>query len=187
MNKKEKKLILELARPLCSNKETLCELLPKAATPNVLGHLFFNRMAGCAYHSLKEKELLGTLNREFHNSLKNAYNQNIIHNQSFFACLHLLGKLLQGCQGKYALLKGALLCDTYPIGCRTSNDIDLLTAPEDVSLIGDALSAAGFVQGHLRNGTFVPATRREIVESKMMRGETVPYILKVDLPFLPYL
>ena len=187
MNKQEKNLTLELARFLAPNKDILSELLPSSATPEVLGHLFFNRMAGCAYHSLKEKGLLGSLNREFRNSLKSAYDQNIIHNQSFFACIHLLNKILQGCQGKYAMLKGALLCDAYPTGCRTSNDIDLLVAPEDVSLIGDALTNAGFQQGHVRNGDFIPATRREIVESKMTRGETVPYILEVDLPFLRYL
>ena len=187
MNKQEKNTILELARFLTPNKEALSELLPETATPAVLGHLFFNRMAGCAYYSLKEKGLLGSLNREFRNSLKNAYNQNIVYNQSFFACLHMLNKILKGCQGKYAMLKGAFLCDAYPVGCRTSTDIDLLVAPEDVSLIGDALTNAGFQQGHVRNGEFVPATRREIVESKMMRGETVPYILEVDLPFLRYL
>ena len=187
MNKQEKKTILELSRFLSPNKEEITALLPKTATPAVLGHLFFNRMAGCAYYSLKEKGLLGSLNREFRNSLKNAYNQNVVYNQSFFACLHMLNKILTGCKGKYAMLKGAFLCDAYPAGCRTSNDIDLLVAPEDVSLIGDALTNAGFQQGHVRNGEFVPATRREIVESKMTRGETVPYILEVDLPFLRYL
>lgn len=187
MNKQEKYAMLELSRFLAPNKEALNELLTDAATPAVLGHLFFNRMAGCAYYSLKEKGLLGMLNREFRNSLKNAYNQNTIYNQSFFACLHMLHNILGGCHGKYAMLKGALLCDAYPAGCRTSNDIDLLVAPEDVSLIGDALANAGFRQGHLRDGEFVPATRREIIESKMTRGETVPYILEVNLPFLRYL
>ena len=187
MNKQEKTAFWELACFLDPNKEALADLLPEAATPAVLGHLFFNRMAGCAYYCLREKGLLGSLNREFRNALKNAYNQNVVYNQSFFACIHMLNKILKRCESKYVMLKGALLCDSYPTGCRTSNDIDLLVAPEDVSLIGDALHIAGFRQGHVRNGEFVPATRREIVESKMTRGETVPYILEVNLPFLNYL
>ena len=31
----------------------------------------------------------------------------------------------------YALLKGAYLCSLYPLGYRTSNDIDVLVLPEN--------------------------------------------------------
>ena len=85
------------------------------------------------------------------------------------------------------MLKGALLCSVYPEGYRTSNDIDLLVHPNDVTKIGKTLSGFGFRQGNVRNGLFIPATRREIIESRMMRGETVPYILDVNLPGMPFL
>ena len=39
----------------------------------------------------------------------------------------------------------------------------------------------------MRNDVFVPATRKEIIESRMTRGETVPYIKEVDLPGLKFL
>lgn len=98
----------------------------------------------------------------------------------------MLSDVLRSHKEKYVMLKGAVLCGYYPEGCRTSNDVDLLVAPESITEIGKALSEAGFCQGSIQNGEFVPATRREIMESKMLRGETVPYILEVNLPYLRY-
>ncbi len=40
--------------------------------------------------------------------------------------------------------------------------------------------------GVLRAGRFRPATRQEIISSRMNRGETVPFVRKVDLPGMPY-
>ena len=37
------------------------------------------------------------------------------------------------------------------------------------------------------NGRFEPAQRREIIESKMMRVKTVPYIKRINLPEMKYL
>ena len=184
MNTKEK----ELFRSLSSFKsDKFDESLIQYATPEVLGHLFFNRMQGVAYGVLKQHGLLGKVNREFRNSLKEAYEQNIMKNHSFFACISYLNRVLSDCTGKYAMLKGAWLCGKYPDGYRTSNDIDLLVLPESVTEIGNELIKAGFRQGNTRNGEFVPATRQEIIESKMMRGETVPYIKKMNFTGMKYL
>lgn len=184
MNKKEK----ELFKRLCSYKsEGFDEDLLNAATPGVLGQLFFNRMTGIAYGVLKNEGLLDKVNREFRTSLKNAYNLNIDKNESYFWCVQHLSNALSGCESKYAMLKGAYLCRYYPIGYRTSNDIDLLVKPKDVTEIGEALLKAGFKQGYIRNGTFEPATRKEIIESKMTKGETVPYIKEINYPSVKYL
>ena len=40
---------------------------------------------------------------------------------------------------------------------------------------------------YLKNGKFVEATRQQIIESKMMRGETVPFIKETRLSYMPYL
>lgn len=187
MNKNEKNLFLELCRVDSSDKKTLERLLPEYATPNVLGELFFNRMAAIAYGNIKSQGLQGLVNREFRNSLLNAYLQNIERNISYYECLDTLTDILHEHHGKYAMLKGALLCGRYPDGYRTSNDVDLLVAAENVSAIGDTLKNAGFCQGNIRNGVFVPAKRSEIITSKMTRGETVPYILEVKMPLMRYL
>ena len=174
---------IELFKALCSFKaEGFDETLLDAATPSVLGYLFFNRMQAIAYGTLKKHELLGKVNREFRNSIKESYELNAEKNKSYFWCVQHLEKLLSCCQCNYALLKGAYLCRYYPDGYRTSNDIDVLLHPKDISEIGNRLLEDGFKQGNIRNGEFTPATRKEIIASKMMRGETVPYIKEVNLP-----
>lgn len=184
MKKQEK----ELFKSLCSFRtEAFDESLLDAATPAVLGHLFFNRMQAIAYGTLKKHGLLGKVNREFRNSLKGAYEQNREKNESFFWYIEHLEKVLSRCNCSYAMLKGAYLCKRYPIGYRTSNDIDLLVHPKDVTEIGNALLKGGFKQGNIRGGKFEPASRKEIIESKMMRGETVPHIKEVNLPGMQFL
>ena len=183
MKEKEKKLF----KTLCKFKDEFADpSLISFATPAVLGHLFFNRMQGVAYGTLKRNGLLGRVNREFRSSLGAAYDQNILKNESFGKCIALLADILSPCEGKAAMLKGACLYAHYPDGYRTSNDVDLLVLPEDVTVIGKLLCAADFKQGAVRNGEFIPATRKEIIESRMMRGETVPYIKEVNLPFMRF-
>ena len=184
MRQKEK----ELFKSLCSFKEReFDESLLEAATPAVLGHLFFNRMQAVAFGTLERHGLLGKMNREFRNTLKGAAIQNIEKNNSFFQCVQLVEDALAECKCKYAMLKGAYLCKAYPAGYRTSNDIDLLVHPKDVTEVGNALLKADFKQGNVRNGKFESATRKEIIESKMMRGETVPYIKEINLPGMQFL
>lgn len=183
MKEKEKQLF----KALCKFREPFSNSsLLEFATPSVLGYLFFNRMQGIAYDTLKKNSLLGKVNREFRNSLGAAYNQNVLKNDSFYKCVAMLYDILSTYKCNIAMLKGAYLCAHYPDGYRTSNDVDLLVLPRDVTTVGKLLSDAGFKQGNIRNGEFIPATRQEIIECKMMRGETVPYIKQVDLPFMKF-
>ena len=184
MNKKEK----ELFKSLCSFRANkFNENLLEYATPAVLGELFFNRMQAVAYGTLKKHDLLGKVNREFRNSLKGAYTQNCEKNVYFFLCVKYVEDILSKCDCAYAMLKGAYLCKLYPKGYRSSNDIDILVAPQNVDKIGNALIKNGFKQGNIRGEKFVEATRKEIVESKMTRGETVPYIKEVGLPGMQFI
>lgn len=187
MDAKEKNLFLKLCSFKTADYDDIAVLLQKAASPEVLGHLFFNRMQAVAYGTLERNGLLGKVNREFRNSLKGAYEQNVQKNDSFFKAVRYVSEILASQKGQYAMLKGAVLCKKYPKGYRTSNDIDLLVCPERVTQIGKALIKEGFRQGDIRNGTFIPASRKEIIESRMTRGETIPYIKEVNLPGMRYL
>ena len=188
MTQKEKQLFLNLCSFVSPDKKKLGELIGKgAATPEVLGYLFANRMAGVAYGVLEKTELLSSVDREFRNSLKGAWELNEKLNADFFGCLNYLSVQLDTCGIPYALLKGAYLCGKYPIGYRTSNDIDVLINPEDVGKVSTKLKLAGFKQGYIRNGRFIEATRQQIIESKMTRGETVPFIKEIKLPYIKYL
>ncbi len=188
MNKNEKELFLNLCSFLDPDKDKIKSLIEKgAATPELLGHLFANRMAGVAYGVLERTELLSNVDREFRNSLKGAWMLNEKLNADFLGCLNYLTTQLDACGVPYALLKGAYLCGKYPIGYRTSNDIDVLICPEDVGKVSTKLKLAGFKQGYLKNGKFVEATRQQIIESKMTRGETVPFIKEIKLTYIKYL
>ena len=188
MTQAEKQLFLSLCTFASPDKDRIERLINKgAASPDLLGHLFANRMAGVAYGVLKKAKLLSSVDREFRNSLKNAWMLNEKLNEDFFGCLNYLSAQLDACGVQYALLKGAYLCGKYPIAYRTSNDIDVLINPEDVGKVSAKLKLAGFKQGYLQNGVFVEATRQQIIESKMTRGETVPFIKEVKLPCMQYL
>ncbi len=185
--KKEKTLVLELCRFLDSRKETLEELLDDALDfPWVLGQLLYNRMGGAAYYVLREQGLLGRVNREFRNALQTAYAAGRGKTTDFLAELGELGRVFDGADFRYAFLKGAYLAAWYPAGLRTSNDFDVLVEPKDVTRVADRLKAAGFRQGNVRNGAFVPAGRREIVASRMNRGETVPFIRETGRAYMPF-
>ena len=80
MKEKEKQLF----KALCKFKDQFDDAsLVEFATPSVLGHLFFNRMQGVAYDTLRRNGLLGKVNREFRNSLGAAYDLNVLKNESF--------------------------------------------------------------------------------------------------------
>ena len=176
-----------LFKALCKFEEDKFDAdLLAYASPEVLGHLFANRMQGVAFGTLKKHQLLEKVNREFRNSLAYAYEQNTQKNESFYQCVAMLNDILSSCGCPIAMLKGAYLCFRYPSGYRTSNDVDLLVSASNVTTVGKLLSRAGFMQGSIRNGEFVPATRQEIISSRMLRGETVPYIREVGLPFMKF-
>ena len=104
----------QLFKNLCNLKaEHFDAELLKFATPAVLGHLFFNRMQVIAYGVLRDQGLLGKVNREFRNSLRSAYEQNVEKNNSFYWCVQYLDDVLSKCNCKYAMLKGAYLCHYY--------------------------------------------------------------------------
>ena len=187
MTENEKNLFLELCNFQNPNVNKIQNLTSDYATPAVLGYLFFNRMQSIAYGVLKENKLLSHVNREFRNSLQAAYQSNIKRNTDFFHCLDYLSIVLKNASCNFAMLKGALLCGIYPEGYRTSNDIDILVDPTDVTLLSKCLLEAGFKQGNTRNDVFVPATRREVIESKITRGETVPFVKELNLPEMKYL
>lgn len=183
MKKKEK----ELFKALYSfQAKDFDESLLEYGTPWVLGQLFFNRLPGVAYDILKQRGSLGKVNREFRYSLQTAYEQNKKRNRDFYRCVGEVAEILEQCDCTVALLKGALLCGLYPEGYRTANDIDLLVAPQDITKVGKRLQEQGFRQGYIRNGQWIPADRREIIESRMTRGEVIPYIKEVNWPEMKY-
>lgn len=184
----ENKFILELCKFEYAKKEVLMNLMKERLNyPYILGHLLYNRVGAMAYYALKKNELLHMVNREFRNTLKAIYEYNHDQTNSFFETLNLLKTACADFNFPYALLKGAYLVDMYPKGLRTSNDIDILIEPDNITQLNDVLKSSGFKQGNIRNEVFVPASRTEIISSRMNRGETVPFVKEVNLPNMRYL
>lgn len=184
--KNENLLVLELCKFVRPDKAKIEGLMGQAIHwPYVLGQLLFHRMGGVAYYTLRQCGLLGRVNREVRNSLKTAYDSGVTKSESLKAAMDELTGILQDVE--YALLKGAYLVSQYPAGLRTSNDLDILINQKDISKLEGLLKAAGFAQGNIRNGAFIPASRAEILSSRMNRGETVPFIKRMDLPGMEFL
>ena len=185
--KNENNLILELCKFISPDKAKLEEIMGYTIHwPYVLGQLLFHRMGGAAYYTLRECELLGRVNREVRNSLKTVYDSGKAKSESMKTALAGLAGILRGAGFPYALLKGAYLVSLYPAGLRTSNDLDVLISQKDISELETRLKSSGFAQGNIRSGSFIPASRAEILSSRMNRGETVQFIKRVDLPGMEY-
>lgn len=184
----ESQLVLQLCRFLDPDTDSIRTLMEnEPAWGYVLGQLLYHRMGSVAYHTLCHLDPPGVSNREVRSILEAISLSDHEKANNMEQCLELLGDVLSPAEFPYALLKGSYLLYLYPRGLRTSNDIDILIQPDDVARLERRLKAAGFEQGYLRQGTFVPAARSEIVTARMNRGETVPFIRRVDLPHKPYM
>jgi len=186
--KKENTLILELCKFIDYDKAKLEDLMSQSIHwPYVLGQLLFHRMGGAAYYTIRGCGLLGKVNREFRNSVKMAYDSGKTKSESLKSSLTMFRDIIGSADFPYALLKGAYLVSLYPTGLRTSNDLDVLISQKDLSKMETSLKSAGFVQGNIRNFNFTPASRTEILHSRMNRGETIPFVQAIDLPDMEWL
>lgn len=185
---KEKKIVLELAKGKYADADRLQQLFSGSFCCHyVLGQLVYNRLGGMAYDVLARNQLLSAVPSEMRKVLGEIYEAYVAKGRSFGHAVTELYETLHGLDGEYVMLKGVGMIGLYPEGYRTSNDIDLLVNPSGVAAFSERLTQAGFRRGYLKNGEFYPATREQIVASRMLRGETVPFIQEVGLPFMKYL
>ncbi len=77
----------------------------------------------------------------------------------------------------------------YSSGQRISNDIDILLDPSCLSMADKILRSMGFDQGYWdeKQNVFCKLPRAEIVKRRMTRGETAPYILAIDDPYIRFI
>ena len=181
-------LVLELCKFLSPDREAILKLMGE--TPDwgyVLGHLLYNRMGSVAYKIICDLELQQIPSREFVNTLKSIAYCDKQKADSMREAIELLSRPLAEVTFPYALLKGSYLINLYATGLRTSNDIDILVNQRDLTGLEEILLRYGFEQGYIRQGQFVPLTRKEILSVRMNRGETVPFIRQIDLPLMKYI
>lgn len=172
-----KKLIFALSDVFCDSIEGNYENINQA---ELLGYICTNRFTGIAFKNMykcsvrwqKEcKDVLGTM-----------YEKNVQKSKAFKHFVCELAAILEKAEFMYVLLKGAYLSTLlYEEGMRTSNDIDILIQEEDIEKCQHLLESNGFIQGYIEEGKKIrPASRREIIMSRMNYGETVPFVKRID-------
>ena len=188
MMKKENEFILELCKFKDFNKGKIIEILSDNINyPYVLGQILWNRIGSVAYYVFLKCEILSKLNREFRNPLKSIYFADKLKTESYIKCLDEIAEISKEMDFNHAWLKGTKLVNLYPKGLRISNDFDVLMKADDVTKMSNLLKSRGFKQGYIRNDEFKLADRRTILSSKLNRGETVPFVKKVNLPLMKYI
>lgn len=147
----------------------------------LLDQIVDNRIVGMVYKNiLKLKN--NPISTDSLERLKQLYENNVLKAKKFKSNLTYLAKLLENANFDYALLKGSFLTSQlYEEGFRTSNDIDILINNNDIDKCQKLLLENGFIQGsYSKKKGLVPATRREIIMSRMNFGETIPLIKLID-------
>lgn len=146
----------------------------------LLGQLCMNRVAGIAYCNVEKLSGL-LLPREFRNTLRDIWKENRRNNDIYIQDLLYINRILMTVNVKYAFLKGVfLISQLYDAGQRTSNDYDVLLSENDLDIIEKLLLQKGFIQGRAGSDSIVPASRKEILLSRMNYGQTVPFVKRVD-------
>ncbi len=148
---------------------------------NLLGDIITNRVVGIAYHNiLKYREFI--VPNEFMSALKVIFNEDVEKSKHFKNDIKYISDIFKAVKFDYALLKGAFLTTKlYDSGLRTSNDIDVLINEKDITSCQNILLENGFVQGEYKKTEgIIPATRREIITSRMNFGETIPFVKLID-------
>lgn len=146
----------------------------------LLGNICTNRIAGIAYKNMYKSTV--NWQKECKDVLGTMYEKNVQKSKVFKRFVCELASILEKAEFKYVLLKGAYLSTLlYEEGMRTSNDIDILIQEKDIEKCQNLLELNGFIQGYIEEGKKIrPASRREIIMSRMNYGETVPFVKEID-------
>ena len=123
------KALFEIA-DICSEK---CPKNEEIDESELLGGILLNKVVGISFDKcIKAPEY--TFTKEFIDTLECIYHNNVESNKRFLNGVKYLSGILKEQDIPYALLKGAFLIgDLYPMGYRTSNDVDILINEENIS------------------------------------------------------
>ena len=159
---------------------------------DVVGFLECHRVSGLFYNTAKHMGM--TLPKKIEKLLRNQFELQKRRVILFREYIRELSDALINRNANHIFLKGSVLTNytadvIYADGERSSNDIDLLVKPSDLSVVSDVLLSLGYVQGEYRldNREIVPFSRDEIIRRRMTRGEIAPYIKLTDDEENPYI
>ena len=167
----------------------------------VVGYLELHRVAGYFYQQAEECKI--TIPPQVASCLRRAERYQTARGVQMRTWLKEVTSALAHEGIVYAALKGNVLAHAdlsvsegakfktacYREGGRASNDIDLLVCPSEVGKVEHVLTDLGFVQGYYNDisQSVRTMTRREILERRMNRGETVPFQRILESAELPHI
>jgi hypothetical protein len=172
-----KKLIFALSDVFCDSIEGNYGNINQA---ELLGYLCTNRIIGIAFKNMHKCSV--RRQKECKDVLETMFEKNVQKSKVFKNFVCEIASILEKAEFNYVLLKGAYLSTAlYEEGMRTSNDIDILVQEKDIKKCQYLLETSGFIQGYIEEGKKIrPASRREIIMSRMNYGETVPFVKEIN-------
>ena len=189
---KEKEFLFQLSRINADYLYLSNSLKDDLDWHEIVGQLALSRLSGLAFFHLnmlsnKEKaaiprNVLFTINRIYEAQKLRTLSMQVYQKE--------VSNLLQQNLIKHVFLKGAILGNVmFPIGTRSSNDIDILISTQNISCVEKLLNENGYTQGDfdIKTRSIVPLSRREKIFRRMNWGEVAPCRKIADLPALDYI
>ena len=182
MAKKERQLLLDF---LCTqDSESFKPDLVGVDWAEFVGQACCHRLGGLVFHVIREYSIHDIPSGAYY-SLDKIFEAQASRTMLFRKHIAELSGAIAQAGIPCAFLKGAILANSvYEVGTRSSNDIDILLNPEDISRVEATLSGLGYEQGDFDGTSITKLSRKEAVFRRMNWGESAPYTKLIDEPTL---
>ncbi len=149
-----------------------------------LGYAMINRVNGVIYEKIEELDVVPYYVKFF---LKTVYKEQKKRTEIHQNEIRIVTDLLEKNGIRYAMLKGAVLNTIfYTPGERISNDTDIMVHVDDIDRTVKLLKGEGYIQGDIKDGECVPATKKEILFARLNTYEIVPLFKKTGYDEYPF-
>lgn len=188
LNKNEKDFLLCLIEFFHTDKVKLENLMGKGIDwVELMGYITYNRLSGLAFNVFAKNEIY--LPSQVNYELSFMKNIQELRTNALKKEIKYIAEKLESNNIEFVFLKGSVLANTvYSAGSRSSNDIDILISPDDVTRVGKVLKEIGYVQGNYNYSTdeIERFSREDIIFRRLNWGEVGTYVKKTDLPGLKF-
>lgn len=153
----------------------------------VLGQLMIHRLGPLAFCASTRDNCISDIPHIASWWLFEISRLNDIRQRLLLSAASEISAKLRQCGIAHSFLKGVVLQSDYYGGLnRQYDDLDLLVEPTNLSIVTEVLRSNGFIQGWRKCDEIVPATRYEIVSSRVNSHELVPFWRRTTSDAVPY-
>lgn len=183
MKRIEKDLILEILKYNTNNGKV--ESIIKNNKINwmeILGFISYHRVSGLFYSKMNKINIKLLDYQVFFSTYMTNQAQKIRNEQQLIEIKKISKELISN-NINHIFLKGTILSQTlFKPGERASNDIDILINKSSITYVTKILKKLGYVQGNYdyKKDIIIEYTRDKIKQNLFIRGETCPFIKKID-------